>query len=231
MQSSNKSLVERFRHALLWRFTALFKPVSELALRAVRAAQWRSTVAINKLNLPEIICALGRLCSPRKRLGQSSLDFVVVSTGGCASSLLIEQLSGFGVVNDLSDRDGLKHLPRPPVGIKTLFIYAEPADVMSSLRRRGMLRAQASKIGCVGFFVHRGTTAEQSFIKAVNSQIGRFKRAEKRNPKEIFVVQYDELWDRLSEIAKFTEVNERTFVRLMPPRLPRSESSSTRNQS
>jgi hypothetical protein len=82
-----------------------------------------------------------------------TLDWWIVSHGGVATTTILEFLKAHGNVNDPADRDGLKHLVRPPTGVRPrgafIYVYGDPVLAVISLYVRGYAGLQARKNGHV----------------------------------------------------------------------------------
>lgn len=152
------------------------------------------------------------------------LDAVVISPGGVGSTLLIDQLSPHLRVNSRDDADHLKHLPRLPDGfpdaLKIIFIHGEVDDVVHSIHRRGWTARHGSKLGSVASVLAGGEAQIEAMRRAVERQIEWFTNSDRPN---LLRLRYDELWDRLDEIAAFLGIDADRFRAAFPPRQPRTE--------
>lgn len=75
-----------------------------------------------------------------------TLDALVVSPGGVASTALIEHLSKYVKVNQANDWDGLKHNLDTATNHKLIYVSSRNSDPVRSLDRRGFSRFQLCKI-------------------------------------------------------------------------------------
>lgn len=152
------------------------------------------------------------------------LDAVVISPGGVGSTLLIDQLSPHLRVNSRDDADHLKHLPRLPDGfpdeLKIIFIHGEVDDVVHSIHRRGWTARHGSKLGSVTSVLAGGEAQIEAMRRAVERQIEWFTKADRPN---LLRLRYDELWNRLDEIAAFLGIDADRFRAAFPPRQPRTD--------
>ena len=155
-------------------------------------------------------------------------ELLVCSPGGVATTALMRHLRQYKSINNPGDSDGLKHMPRPPGDyVKILFVAGDPEAVFVSLKRRGWVQAQSSKLGSLAGVVLRGQAQKIAFKRAVKMQLRRFDVSTKK--KEILIVSYDELWERLHEIAEFAGIDDDRFIKDFPPRVRRLSDYSLEN--
>ncbi len=151
------------------------------------------------------------------------LDAWIVSPGGVATTALLRHCERFLRVNDAADRDGLKHWPRPPPALRrhpipTLFVSGRRDTIIASLERRHWLQNQALKLGSF-----RAIAPFESVIRAgLGSAIDRQRRAWAGSSlANVRVVDHEELWQRIPEIAAFLAIEDRAFVDEFPERRAR----------
>jgi hypothetical protein len=150
-------------------------------------------------------------------------DVLVVSPGGVGTTFLMEHLARFADVNDPHDQDRLKHLPGPPPGLagsrtRVIFVTGQPATIAGSLRRRGWLRQQSAKLGSVGGIVLTGAEAERAFLKAVAEQKRRWTQA---GVEHLMMIEYEDIWDRVGDLANFLSISDPAFTAEFPARKER----------
>jgi hypothetical protein len=145
---------------------------------------------------------------------------VVCSPGGVATTMVMEHISRFLIINSESNADQLKHIPTPlPLPTRTLFITGNPDAVIASLIRRGFASRQAANLGTfVGVFA-RGSLQRRALRRAVTRQIESFTAASGQG--HVLTVDFDELWDSVTDIKEFLSIADDAFVEDFPPRRPR----------
>lgn len=151
---------------------------------------------------------------------------LVISPGGVASSFLIDYLSKFLTLNDIDDRDDIKHLPRLSSEWlstkKVLYIYGDPDDVYRSIARRGWVDIQGAKLGCVLCQFTFGSLQALMFKKAVQRQIDRFCGYANKRPENVMAISYNDIWAAAPRIKAFFEINDDDFLQNFPPRKERT---------
>lgn len=156
--------------------------------------------------------------SPRAYAG---LDAVVVSPGGVATTLLIEELSKRVRVNHVHDGDGLKHRPTPgdlPPQLKVIFVDGDFEDIFRSLNRRGFLAEQLGKLGSA-----LGPVLPESLAKEeLRSAVLRQRKAwEAIDGGRALFVEFDNLWEELPTIAAHVGLDPVAFTQSFPKRRSR----------
>ena len=156
------------------------------------------------------------------KLGPRRLDkppsVLVISPGGVASTLVIQQVARHVDVNSASDRDGLKHLPRRPNNsVRALLITGDASAVTASLSRRGYLGIHCSKLGNPLGVLAPLRIQEAIFRREILQQRKSFSRS--RHPT--LVIEYDELWDDIGRIASFLSLEDTSFCEDFPAKTKR----------
>lgn len=186
-------------------------------LRGLRSA-FHSVVTFLHLTL---VAMLRKFVAPAL---SSELGVLVVSPGGVATTSLIEHIAKFGVVNRADDSDLLKHLPWPPKAVlkakylKVIFILGRPEVVYASIRRRGWIAVQGSKLGSLGSVILPNSHAKAAFIRAVDLQWQRWVSAD---VPHFLAIQYDDLWDQKEAISMFLGIKDEQFLADFPTRVNR----------
>ena len=130
----------------------------------------------------------------------------------------------FVETNCPADTDGLKHIPDLPTCIdgdrKVLFVYGDTDAIMNSLRRRRFINAHCRKLGSVLGVLAQGKIKYWSLSNAINRQKHYFLNQKKIQSLNI---HYDDLWDRIEEIADFFEITDERFVTEFPARQLRND--------
>lgn len=152
----------------------------------------------------------------------NDIEGLVVSPGGVATTMLLEHLGQFINVNALGDEDGLKHRPRPPrntqVTVPALVVVGNPAVLLRSLEARGLTRHQFIRLGSFsGALVPFGDR-----VACMARSMWRLRRQWESSWPRTLVVDYDEIWDRVNDIAQHFGVSDRRFVQDFPPKLKRT---------
>lgn len=84
------------------------------------------------------------------KLEYMMLDVCVVSFGGVGCTALMKVLSQYLRVNNINDKDGLKHKRSPRLGAyqtkKVIYVYNNPINAILSLYRRNFQRSQYKKL-------------------------------------------------------------------------------------
>jgi hypothetical protein len=147
---------------------------------------------------------------------------LVVSPGGVGTTMMLEHLQRFVRVNDPFDRDGLKHLPRPPKfrseQTRTIFLFGQPDDIFDSLNRRGWVEGLGSLFGSFATVLSGPRGKRERFAAA----LARQREAWSAHRGAIMFIDYGELWDRLPELERFLELEVTDFLRTFPPRRSRA---------
>lgn len=153
---------------------------------------------------------------------EQRLRVLVVSPGGVATTTLIRHLRDFMPVNADDDADGLKHLPRPPGWLdertKVLFVAGDAEVVRRSIGRRGWIAVQGAKLGSVLSVLLPSPLSDVAFERAVRSQARRWRRWGWGRREQILFLDYDEIWSRVAEIARFLEIGDPGFSEEFPQR-------------
>jgi hypothetical protein len=170
---------------------------------------------------------LGRIARTSKRMFMlpavpADTQVLVVSPGGVGTTMVLEHLRRFVRVNDPFDRDGLKHLPRPPkfgsAQTRTVFLSGRPDDIFDSLNRRGWVDGHGSLLGSFATVLSSPQRKREHFAAA----LGRQRDAWSNYRGEIMFIDYGELWERLPELERFLELEKTDFLRTFPQRRRRT---------
>ena len=149
----------------------------------------------------------------------NSLDVLIVTPGGTASTAMIEHISKFLPVNNINDSDGLKHQPFPPRWLsknpqtKVIFIDRDVSKIIASLERRGYVKEQLAKLGSFGG-CFAGTQSAKNMLKAA---IDRQRQNWHNHPSaNILFIEYETLWDKIETMRKFLGITDERFVNFFP---------------
>ncbi len=153
--------------------------------------------------------------NPKQILKDANLDLLIVSTGGVATTTLINYLKLFKQVNDENDRDGYKHLNKFPFvrkeNLKILYIYGNYEKIYKSLKRRDIFQAQMVKLGCPLCYLFRGVLEKFFFRFCIDKQIKQFK-----GRKNVYVLKFEHIWENKEELKNFLEIKNDDFVKNFP---------------
>ena len=155
----------------------------------------------------------------------SDLDAIVVSTGGVATTTVMQFLSLYVRVNDPHDRDLLKHIHSDSVlnalgSKKVIFIYGNNRDACISLLKRGWLTEQCIKLGGKPNILDRHRLLSE-FDQLADLQINLFKK--RSESLDILLLHYDELWENIDNMKNFLNINDPEFSASFPKKRSRND--------
>lgn len=152
---------------------------------------------------------------PKNISKDNNLDLLIVSTGGVATTTLINYLKLYKKVNDENDKDGLKHLNKFPFifkkNLKILYIYGNYEKIYNSLKRRNIFQSQMVKLGCPLCYLLRGSIEKFFFKLCISKQIKEF-----RSKKNVYVLKFENMWENKEELKKFLEIENNNFIKNFP---------------
>jgi hypothetical protein len=155
------------------------------------------------------------------------LSGVVVSTGGVASTAMIDHIGKFLTINDAMNADGLKHRPRPPSEvdneIPVLYLWGDFHSIATSLATRDYLPHQAIRLGNVGFFLVPAVLRSRMLKKTMDRQ----KRSWLRHYRNVLVLHYDEIWESRKAIGSHFNIDDPSFILDFPPKIKRQSLGMT----
>lgn len=161
-----------------------------------------------------IICILNKYSKPKKISSESPINLIIVSTGGVATTTLMQYLKLYKKTNDENDNDGYKHLNKFPLlnnkKTKIIYIYGGYEKIYNSLKRRNIFQSQMVKLGCPLCYLFRGTI-EYFFKLCIDKQIKNFK-----NKENVFTLNFDNIWEKKEELKKFLDVEHSDFIKNFP---------------
>lgn len=156
-----------------------------------------------------------------QRVLPDDIEVLIVSPGGVGTTFFIEYIMKFKRTNDPYDRDRLKHLCRPPNSIlqlgdcRVIMITGDEEDIYASLKRRGWDRIQSARLGSPVGVIGPAELAKNAFKKAVKNQAESWGNA---GLNLYLVVRYEDLWDKVDEVARFLEIEDPSFAKNFPER-------------
>lgn len=146
----------------------------------------------------------------------------MVSHGGVGTTFLIEHLQKFRSTNCAYDRDGLKHLPYPPVWLESgkpvVYVYGDPVEAVLSLFRRDYALVQAGKNGML--FEGRSLGSLEDYVKHGKDSLGLTKhflawKGRKEEGGGGLLLGYADIWNRIEELRHLLDLPAR-FVEEFP---------------
>lgn len=153
--------------------------------------------------------------SPKKILMENSLDLIVISTGGVATTSLINYFKLYKKLNDENDKDGYKHLNKYPFlqnkNLKIIYIYGNYEKIYNSLKRRNIFQIQMVKLGCPLCYLLRGKLEFFFFKLCIDRQINSFK-----GKQNVYLLKFDQIWEKKEELKNFLEIKNDNFVKNFP---------------
>lgn len=158
------------------------------------------------------------------------LDVLVVSSGGVGTTFLLKAIGKFLRVNDPDNKDGLKHLPLPPipqgVGPKVIYVYGDPILASLSLFRRKYhhtLSKITQHFHRKGYIVPYDATIQDYLNQpAEGLYFQRHFQNWRRIPTAypVLFLRYASIHDELPRLADYLELGE-DFITSFPPRRER----------
>ena len=152
---------------------------------------------------------------PKRIPKDMDLDLLIVSTGGVATTTLINYFKLYKKVNDENDKDGYKHLNKFPFifkeNLKILYIYGNYEKIYNSLKRRNIFQSQMVKLGCPLCYLLRGSIERFFFKFCINKQIKEF-----RSKKNVYALKFENIWENKEELKRFLEIDNNDFVKNFP---------------
>lgn len=148
------------------------------------------------------------------------LNKLIISPGGVGTTFLIDHISNYTSVNKANDIDNLKHLIDITIDddTKVIFIHGNIDDIYKSINRRGWLKKQTSKLGCIFCSFIPNKYLESIFKKKIEKQIKNFK-----NKKNVLNIEYDEIWDNKQLIKDYFKIESKEFIQNFPERKKRTK--------
>ena len=147
--------------------------------------------------------------------GRDRHDILIVSIGGVGTTSLIEHLGKFRSVNDPHDHDSLKHrrlAGRRCKNRTVIVVRRETRDVVSSLRRRGILEINAAKLGLMRpILLSDDNKLLEIFEEAAQSQLDSWRQ---RN--SVLALEYESLPTSAEAIANFIGVDALVLAEEFP---------------
>ena len=163
------------------------------------------------------------------------IEVVVASFGGVGTSFLMSYIAQFKRTNSPKDKDGLKHLPLPPISlnpnVKFIYVYGDPKLATISLFRRGFQTYQSYKLqwGKVSVSpIPRKMTLQEyasAGIDRFNFREQFYNWYDKFLVHETMFIRYETIFENIEPLLEFLEV-PRTYIDTFPKRRDRKSSES-----
>lgn len=159
------------------------------------------------------------------------IEVLITSHGGVGTSFIMHHIARYRAINAPNDKDGLKHLPIPPVsfnpGIRCVYVFGDPVMATLSLFRRRYHCAQSYKLNCLGSKVPATIPIEMSVDAYAEQGLDLLKfEAHFRNWHAKYTIyptlfiRYEKLWENLEALVSFLGLPE-SAVTDFPARRPR----------
>ena len=137
----------------------------------------------------------------------------------------MSHLTAYMSINDVNDRDGLKHPPFPPSWLddthRLLFLTGHVSLIEASLIRRGWLADQGAKLGSLGAVLFPGAIGRYFLRRAIHRQLASWRAYAAAHPDRVMLLSFDEIWSRQIEIADFFRIDDPAFIDTFPIRYKR----------
>jgi hypothetical protein len=196
-------------------------------IRAILRFLSRSVRLLRKLVRPLLRWSrlVRTLLARTASIRSQNLEVIIVSPGGVATTTLIKHVSQFVLTNDGSDADGLKHIPSLPESFEysetpIIFIAASSTEAaIASLRGRGMLRIQATKLSphsadLLKVLFVRNRHLDDRVAGMIALQREQFEESARRG--RVLVVEREALFESATRIQRFLGVEDDSFSRRFP---------------
>lgn len=160
-----------------------------------------------------------------------STEVVVGSPGGVGTTLLLRELQKYCKINHASDGDGVKHLPLPPISLKSnlkfILVIGDPIAALASLFHRGFHHEQSIKLQRYRKDIRsipiEMTAAEyvarETDLLPFDDQVRAW--TDTALYRDTLLIKFDRLHDCLDDVRDFLEL-PRAFKHHFPARRPRT---------
>ena len=163
------------------------------------------------------ISVVNKYSRPKTISNNILLDFILISTGGVATTTLIQYLKLYKKLNNENDQDRYTHLNKFPSienkNIKIIYIYGDYEKIYNSLKRRKIFQTQVVKLGCPLCYLLKGKLEKYFFERCIKKQIVNFK-----NKHNVMTLEFDDIWKKKEEIKNFLEIDSNNFIKNFPLR-------------
>lgn len=172
----------------------------------------------------------------KKLILPKSVDVLIVSPGGVATTMLIEFVQKFAKTNDHTDKDGFKHIPVPPISfnskLRCIYIYGDPELATVSLFRRNFGRPQSKKLkkDCPFPQTISSNWSLEDYID-IASRDDKFRMSFYEHFSNWFYkyrlyptlfIRDDSIWEHITEITDFLELPRSAIKSLPKPKARKS---------
>jgi hypothetical protein len=164
------------------------------------------------------------------------LDLIVCSYGGAGTTFFMQFLEQYKKVNSPVNKDGLKHIDRPPSltnlsNFKALYMFGDPLNALISLFQRNYQSPHSHKL-LVNYPDIKPISRNCTLADYLEEGVDKFKleqhfdnwvNAKKTYP--IMFVKYEKMWENLEEIFDFLEIPFSCIKQLKKIRKSRNSNS------
>ncbi len=144
------------------------------------------------------------------------MELLVCSYGGVGTTFLIDFLSQYKICNDRDDKDGFKHLEKPPPtrnnNLRAIYIFGNPIDAVYSLFRRQFHHEQSYKL-LEQYRDLKPVPLEMSLDTYAAEGIDKFQFenhflnwSERYSQYPVLFIRYEKIWDHLDELLEFAGI-------------------------
>jgi len=164
------------------------------------------------------------------------MELLVCSYGGVGTTFLIDFLAQYKTCNNRDDKDGFKHLDKPPPtrnkNLRAIYIFGNPIDAVYSLFRRQFHHEQSYKL-LEQYRNLKPVPLEMSLDTYATEGIDKFQFenhflnwSERYSQYPVLFIRYEKIWDHLDELLEFAgiPIEEK---RLFPERKERKSEAMT----
>ena len=151
------------------------------------------------------------------KLNPINMQVIVVSFGGVGTTFFMQHLSRFKRINEIRDKDRLKHIQESLItvnpDIRYVYIFGDPILSVISLFKRGMQYPQSHKLQRDSNIKLGAIPESMSLSEYALIRIDRFLFRghfygwyKNRRKRRIAFVRYENMWDNIPKLADFLEV-------------------------
>ncbi len=144
------------------------------------------------------------------------MELLVCSCGGVGTTFLIDFLAQYKTCNDRDDRDGFKHLDKPPPtrnpDLRAIYVFGNPIDAVYSLFRRDFHHEQSYKL-LEQYRDLDPVPLEMPLERYAAEGIDRFQFenhflnwSERNCQYPVLFVRYEKIWDHVEELLEFAGI-------------------------
>ena len=146
----------------------------------------------------------------------NNIDTLVCSPGGVATTSFMQFIQQYRTINNPWDRDGLKHIDKPPVtnnkNLKAIYIYGDPFNLIISIFRRNYQEVHSRKL-LMSYSNLAPISEQESLDGYLEKGIDRLKLEKhfynwkKSNSSyPVMMIKYEDMWNNLPQIFEYLEI-------------------------